>query len=306
MGSRKQPNHGGSGKSHTRKSRPEPDPKSAVGYEPIKTVAELELYLSGDKICCLLCGEEFKSLGHHLARSHSTNSRAYKELFNIPVTRSLLGNDLKNRKREITKSIWQDSPKMEGVRKSLKANIKNLDGTKHKSKSSLSIEIAKNNGDRLKSFQLDHTAEKFRPVYLDSINKAIAQNITLYVAASGRTQEIYNFAKRHANDSEFIERLGMVKKGACRNTGEGLEVRECSECGSEFEARPARNQRTCSRECSDKAKLDRVPVVCVICNKTTMMTRNYAKRLTTCGSVECKKERGRINTTEVWKKRRSI
>ena len=81
MGSRNKPNHGGSGSSHSRKGRPKPAPPKDVKYGKIETLDELNLYLSGAKIACLLCGTEHRSLGHHLSRSHSMSSRAYKEMF---------------------------------------------------------------------------------------------------------------------------------------------------------------------------------------------------------------------------------
>lgn len=44
---------------------------------------DLEEYLSGDRITCLLCGRSFKSLNTHL-KIHDTNEAEYKETFDIP------------------------------------------------------------------------------------------------------------------------------------------------------------------------------------------------------------------------------
>ena len=101
MGSRKQPVWGGSGLPHTRRSKPKPAQEQAIQYAPIETIDQLNLYLSGDKITCLLCGKEYKSLGHHLQRSHSMSSREYKVRFNIPVCKSLVGDGLKKIKKSM-------------------------------------------------------------------------------------------------------------------------------------------------------------------------------------------------------------
>lgn len=129
MGSRKQGNYGGSGKEGTRqdcfihaRERDKPKPQLNVQFT---TVPDLDFYLSMEKIFCLECGLEFRSLGHHLARAHSMSSLDYKKKYNIPKTRSLACSDYRKVKGALSKSNWK-SGIMEHVRERIKEEGKNF------------------------------------------------------------------------------------------------------------------------------------------------------------------------------------
>lgn len=286
MGSRTKPNHGGSGNHSSRKSRPKPDRKAPISYSPISSVSELNLYLSGDKIACLICGEEFKCLGRHVSRSHAISPREYKEKFNIPVTRSLSGEGLRDRKRKISKRNWQENPKMESVRKTLKENIDNLDGAKHKSKSTLSNATDMK---KIKSIQNQRVREKYRIIYMEKMKEAIDKDVTLY-SVFRSTCQIYDFAKRWPNDKEFIKLLSMVKKPDQAKSGDGKEEKLCLHCGKKFLSRKKRNSKTCNRECASKIRINRIKKNCAVCNKEMSLTPSDYKKLKTCGSKKCKSE----------------
>jgi hypothetical protein len=61
-----------------------------------KTRDEVEEYLSGDKIECLLCGKSFVALGQHIVKAHDISLHDYKVHFNIPHSYSLIGISFKN------------------------------------------------------------------------------------------------------------------------------------------------------------------------------------------------------------------
>ncbi len=63
-----------------------------------ETKEEVEAYLEGDKISCLLCGKEFQALGIHLTRTHKVNIKDYKEYFGIPHGRGLTGITVRKKK----------------------------------------------------------------------------------------------------------------------------------------------------------------------------------------------------------------
>lgn len=60
-------------------------PKEFVFLNP----NELNDYLSGHRITCLLCGKDYKALGHHLLKIHEMSSEDYKAKYGIPFTRGL-------------------------------------------------------------------------------------------------------------------------------------------------------------------------------------------------------------------------
>lgn len=62
-----------------------------------KTMDEIEAYLSGVKIQCLLCGHEFRLLSRHLTLHHHVSPESYKDGFGIPRSIALATNDIKAR-----------------------------------------------------------------------------------------------------------------------------------------------------------------------------------------------------------------
>lgn len=60
--------------------------------KPFETLADVEKYLSGDKIVCLLCGKDYKSLSAHL-KVHTHTTLSYKELYRIPSNLGLTGRE---------------------------------------------------------------------------------------------------------------------------------------------------------------------------------------------------------------------
>ena len=59
---------------------------------PFETLEDVEKYLSGDKIVCLLCGKDYKSLSAHL-KVHTHTSLSYKEHYRIPANIGLVGRN---------------------------------------------------------------------------------------------------------------------------------------------------------------------------------------------------------------------
>ena len=56
-----------------------------------ETKTEIEDYLAGDKVRCLLCGKLFKALPTHLERVHDITADDYRERYGLPWKRGLCG-----------------------------------------------------------------------------------------------------------------------------------------------------------------------------------------------------------------------
>jgi len=67
-----------------------------------KSKAEVDEYLSGDKIVCLECGKAFRILGLHVSYKHSMSPNEYKIKYGIPVTRGIIPPDLVKLRAEQT------------------------------------------------------------------------------------------------------------------------------------------------------------------------------------------------------------
>lgn len=56
---------------------------------PFSTIEDVDSYIGGERIQCLLCGKQYKSLGRHLVTVHSLTAEDYKEKYGIPFGRGL-------------------------------------------------------------------------------------------------------------------------------------------------------------------------------------------------------------------------
>ena len=214
MGSRDKPNFGGDGSRDSRKFGKTDTRKSCGRGVAIETAEDLDSYLSGDYIECLICGSSHKSLGHHLRRAHGQDSKSYKAEFNIPSTRSLRGESSIKKSSEASLDNWATNPKMKNVRALLIKNIANLDGTKHKTKSSIPSIGSSARIKKARKIQSNKQDVELRVRYISEMNMAININKTLY-SAGVKAENIYNYARRHPNDSEFINTLNKVKTPMC-------------------------------------------------------------------------------------------
>lgn len=72
--------------------------------EPFKTHEDIEKYLSGDQIVCLLCGKDYKALKTHiLVHNHTVES--YKEKYKIPSWYGLIGKSTFNKLSAFSKGL---------------------------------------------------------------------------------------------------------------------------------------------------------------------------------------------------------
>lgn len=70
----------------------------------INSYEELSDYINHDKLTCLICGEKFEDLSHHVFYSHHMFAREYRLIFNIPMRTALLGIQKKSQLSEIRRA----------------------------------------------------------------------------------------------------------------------------------------------------------------------------------------------------------
>ena len=61
-------------------------------------------------LLCRLCGRWFRSVGRHLQPGHGISPLEYKEIFELPVTRGLIGDDLRAQFRDRQKELLRTNP----------------------------------------------------------------------------------------------------------------------------------------------------------------------------------------------------
>jgi hypothetical protein len=203
-------NFGGSGAVDSRKFHKNYKKPSCGSGAIINTIKQLDIYLSGDFIECLLCGSSYKNLGQHLKLSHGMESKTYKNEFNIPVTRSLMGAESKRKSSESMISQWATNKNYEKVRQSISRGI-NTGGSRHESSSTITAMIMKKSGLVAKKKQTEKKYEDSRKHCIAAMEVAIETNSTLY--GTGIVPErVYRYARKHPSDYEFNNLLSRVKK----------------------------------------------------------------------------------------------
>lgn len=75
-----------------------------------QTREELDEYLSGDRVTCLLCGRTYALLDTHLRAQHGMTSDDYRERYGIPANRGLCGSERTERDRLRMLALFDADP----------------------------------------------------------------------------------------------------------------------------------------------------------------------------------------------------
>lgn len=75
-----------------------------------ETRADLDQYLSGDRVTCLLCGRTYALLDTHLRAQHSMTSDDYRARYGIPGNRGLCGSERTERDRKRMLALFEADP----------------------------------------------------------------------------------------------------------------------------------------------------------------------------------------------------
>jgi hypothetical protein len=223
-----------------------------------KTKAEVEKYLSGDKLTCLICGEEKKSLGSHLFHKHKgIGIDDYKIMFGLPHSRGLVASltaskQAESLKRRISlgdKSIIIDPTKLD--KKSYRP--------KHKPapyKNNISREAVKPINEKIKLRSL----EKLNSYDWDSILQTM-RTLKIKVFSLSKIDGMptaYDFYRKIKMDDSFCQRYNAISKEI--DLAKIKPVHKiCPVCGKGFNVKKsnADTRVTCSRKCMSKDFISR-------------------------------------------------
>jgi len=84
---------------------------------PFQTRRQVEQYLSGETIKCLVCNQQFRRLGTHLAAKHGLSVDKYRSKFGLPWTRGLTS------KASRLSSSWTEERKAKARELALKSKF---------------------------------------------------------------------------------------------------------------------------------------------------------------------------------------
>jgi len=100
--------------------------------DEFKTLDEIDAYLGGSTIECLICGGVFQQLGNHIRPAHTIDCAEYKEQFGIPRTRKLVSARLHEKLNAASAKMilargdeWEECFKKKGEAARGKSNLGN-------------------------------------------------------------------------------------------------------------------------------------------------------------------------------------
>lgn len=97
--------------------------KKMGGSDMFQSNEEVEVYLNGDRIECLECGKQYKSLGKHIVYAHSAlGITRYKHKHGIPQAYSLDVPALREMHSRQAKGLWSDPGHAERMTEMLRHN----------------------------------------------------------------------------------------------------------------------------------------------------------------------------------------
>lgn len=82
-------------------------------HPPFATRHDVDRYLGGETIECLLCGQHFRRLGGHLRAAHGVSANEYRSSFGLPWARGLISA------ASVAASGWTEKRKTEARRLAL-------------------------------------------------------------------------------------------------------------------------------------------------------------------------------------------
>ena len=183
---------------------------------PFKSLQEVELYLSGDKVVCLECGEQYVNLSTHIRFAHrGMSTRDYKIKYNIPLRFALAGASLltgwKNYRKEYYKNSENHRELMDNLKKAHKQH-KPSTGFTPKLRN-----ISKGASPALKEAQLRSAKQrhlKYRALYIETIRYAINSEVSLTAACKvtgAKRPSIMAHLKNHPDDKEISDLFGKIE-----------------------------------------------------------------------------------------------
>lgn len=99
-----------------------------------QTRAEVDQYLAGERVQCLLCGHQYRILETHLRGVHQINGDAYREMYGIPYRRGLCGSAYSERRTELGRALWAENTERQAAALASAAAVQARDGNPQRNK----------------------------------------------------------------------------------------------------------------------------------------------------------------------------
>ena len=249
MAGTKYRNFGGSGKAFSR--RP-PMPRSECNFKgkKITSEAELDRYLSGSAIQCLICGDYFASVSSHVLHKHGITAEDYKHEFGIPKKVGVVIKSLSK--------VFSD-------------NIKLVDGMDKRKQDGRKVE--------------DYLKEKLFD-FLAFVVSCSEKKISIYKEDHRKSSDVHAFIGKY-NDKSLIEAEKENRKYRYEEKPSVISVCASKGCTNEVRRFGSHSSRSgkpcCSHICAGELiKSKRMEKACKVCGRIMLLTKGNYNRISRC------------------------
>ena len=98
--------------------QPVPSPVSAP-HGPLKPAVPVSRSRAPDRLTCLVCGEQFRTLARHIGAAHGLSPEEYRQAFRLPRSYALVASETNARQSAGSDRRWAarktDDPPSEGI-----------------------------------------------------------------------------------------------------------------------------------------------------------------------------------------------
>jgi hypothetical protein len=181
-----------------------------------RTKTEIDDYLAGNKVQCLICGKLFKALSQHLEKTHDITADDYREQYGLPWRRGLCGIETS---KKLSKNMFARRKK--GFRPPIEDAWKKAVKAKKRQDQPFFIKVKADNmkigSEKIKKY----TEQDYKKVLTKMLKEKKGLNEVCKDAGMPDIRIVSKYAKKNADFRKELDRTYeqlpySVQAGACR------------------------------------------------------------------------------------------
>ena len=166
-----------------------------------RTKTEIDAYLAGNKVQCLLFGKLFKALPQHLEKTHEITADDYREQYGLPWKRGLCGVGTSEK---LSKNMLER--RIQGFRAPIEKNCKNTGRRNRRPDQPFLVKAKKDNIQRLIEKYRKYADQDYRNVLKKMLKEKIGLNEACKDLKLPHFRAVSKYAKKNLDYRKELER----------------------------------------------------------------------------------------------------
>jgi hypothetical protein len=181
-----------------------------------RTKTEIDDYLAGNKVQCLICGKLFKALPQHLEKTHDITADDYREQYGLPWRRGLCGIETS---KKLSKNMFARRKK--GFRPPIEDAWKKAVSAKKRQDQPFFVKVKADNMKIGSEKSKKYTEQDYKKVLTKMLKEKKGLNEVCKDAGMPDIRIVSKYAKKNADFRKELDRTYeqlpySVQAGACR------------------------------------------------------------------------------------------